>query len=149
MLIALVTACSEGEKEYIYKECNTYDQTDSCDDTCWKTGIISFKTSESLDSVMKTVISNYKKESSTIDNCKIFDDETFECKTLDMTYRDNIYSYKIILSNGKFSEKETGGFIRLSEDSHITISKRNSFKCGIKVTTIKRISDFLGFKKTP
>ena len=78
MLIASGSAYSNG-KEYTHETCKSEHEANSCDN-CKVIGKVSFKVSKSLGSVMKTVtFSDGRNKSSIINNCKIFDDETFQC----------------------------------------------------------------------
>ena len=96
-LIASASAYSGG-KEYTFKICDKgKDKCDECKDIEKK---VTFKVSKSLGSVMRTVLKkDGTSKSSTIDNCKIFDDETFECETY-FAYSD----FHFILSNGKWEQ---------------------------------------------
>ncbi len=128
MLIASGNAYSGG-KEYSYKNCG--DELKDCD-KCKQVGKVTFKVSKSLSSVMETksIFHNGKINSDVIDNCKIFDDDTFECKTISEWEVKNSHLNEIlILSNGNW-------------ESYYTIhGKIFSKKCG---TEIK--SDFNLFK---
>jgi hypothetical protein len=112
LLIASGIAYSGG-KEYTYKNCDK--GKNNCDESKDSGKKISFKVSKSLGSVMRTFTRNdgYSK-SYTIDNCKVFDDETFECKSItEPVFGDGWFvggrSDIWILSNGKWEhtiEKE-------------------------------------------
>ncbi|MGZ8945969.1 MAG: hypothetical protein ACXW1W_11160 [Methylococcaceae bacterium] len=69
-----------GEKEYLLKICKSLGDAQDCEQ-CEVQGKISFKVSKSLSSVMATVKDKDESASFVINNCKIFDDETFECET--------------------------------------------------------------------
>ena len=121
-----------SEKEYTIKSCISLGrEKDDCQ-LCEEVGKVSFKVSKSLSSVMetKTIFHNGKIISNVIDNCKIFDDDTFECKTISEWEVKNSHLKEIlILSNGKW-------------ESYQTIhGKKFSKRCG---TEIK--SDFNLFK---
>ena len=98
MLIASGSVYSSG-KEYTLKTCMNDMITPDCSKCGEVKGKISFKVSKSLNSVMKDIV-RYDgfEESKVVDNCKIFDDETFECKKTD-----NKVEIIDILSNGKWS----------------------------------------------
>lgn len=105
MLIASGNVYS-GSKEYTLKHCD--EGIKNCDECKGDGSKVSFKVSKSLGSVMQTVIQkDGTSGSSTIDNCKIFDEDTFECELISEPYlykdrsSDGMSSRKI-LSNGKF-----------------------------------------------
>ena len=96
MLISLVTACSDAEKEYTLKTCKNELDANRCNDKCEVTGKVSFKVSKSLTSVMEV----YKLNDTTIspivrDNCKIFDEDSFSCDN-------DLFNQTISLSDGKY-----------------------------------------------
>lgn len=98
MLIASGSAYSDG-KEYTLKTCMNDMITPDCSKCGEVKGKISFKVSKSLNSVMKDIVRYDGSQTSTVvDNCKIFDDETFECKKTN-----NNSEIIDILSNGKWS----------------------------------------------
>lgn len=71
-----------GEKEYLYKTCKSLSDAQDCEKCeVEEDAKISFKVSKSLGSVMATVKDKDESASFVINNCKIFDDETFECET--------------------------------------------------------------------
>lgn len=104
MLIASESAYSEG-KEYTIKKCKNVTVTDveGCD-KCKVVGKISFKISKSQDSVMTNIVLDTGKKISEVkENCKIFDEETFECKTtneIDGTKMN--LTFRMMLSNEKW-----------------------------------------------
>ena len=112
MLVASGNVYS-GEKEYTYLDCDEGKEDGA------KDGVkVSFKVSKPLGSVMKTIIRKDGKSSSTIDNCKIFDEDTFECETIDKGYVSRDYvnggsSERLILSNGEWKQTNTKGRSRL------------------------------------
>lgn len=108
MLIALVTACSDGEKEYTLKTCKNElaaITVNRCDDKCEVMGKVSFKVSKSLASVMEVYKLNDGKISPIVrDNCKIFDEDTFSCDN-------DLYNQTISLSDGKYIFTDTSTFL--------------------------------------
>jgi hypothetical protein len=128
MLVASGTAYS-GEKEYTYKRC----------DKGKEDGVkISFKVSKSLGSVMKTIIRKDGKSSSTIDNCKIFDEDTFECETTTKAFVSRDYaaagsSERLILSNGEWEQTNTIGMVRIGSK---VIEETNYSYCGKEIKSI-------------
>lgn len=134
ILIASGTVYS-GEKEYTYKSC--HEGKTNCNECKIEEGKISYKVSKSLRSVMKTYI---KKDgtidwSGTIDNCKIFDEDTFECETIFETGGTGS-SIREVLSNGKWEWMTRYG-AHMSEGKMVKESV--SYTCG---TEIKNIFNF-------
>ena len=132
MLVASGTAYS-GEKEYTYKRC------DKGKEYVAKDGAkISFKVSKSLGSVMKTIIRKDGKSSSTIDNCKIFDEDTFECETTTKAFVSRNYasagsSERFILSNGEWEATNNIGMARHGNEMYEGI---NYSYCGKEIKSI-------------
>ena len=128
MLIASESAYSEG-KEYTHKICDK--GITNCDECkiskISKLSKISFKVSKSLGSVMQTLIKNDGTidRSNTIDNCKIFDEDTFECETIYETGGTGS-SIRAVLSNGKW-ERMTR-YNRYGEINH--------YSCGTEIRSI-------------
>ena len=95
-----------GEKEYTFKSCKGVTDINSCD-KCKVVGKISFKISKYQDSVLKnmTVLDTGQKGSVVEENCKIFDDETFECKKKidgNLSGMKTETTFRLMLSNGKW-----------------------------------------------
>lgn len=137
MLIASGSVYSSG-KEYTHETCKSEQEANSCD-KCKVIGKVSFKVSKSLGSVMKTVtFSDGRNKSSTINNCKIFDDETFECdasKEAILTQETSYFgkSDLFILANGKWTN-----IVKMEEG---TIGKEKyeamySYRCGTEIKNI-------------
>ena len=121
MLVASGSAYS-GEKEYTLKDCKNELDANRCDDKCEILGKVSFKTSKSLNSVMEnyTISNPYETASEAIENCKIFDENTFSCKN-EHKLTINVET----LSNGKYFSK--------SSWKH---SDSESFWCGTEIKSI-------------
>ncbi len=147
MLVTSGTANS-GEKEYSYNNCNKLRPIDiyqiaTCEKCDLLNKTISFKISKSQDSIMKTITDkDGHKTSSTIRNCKIFDEETFECETIkEETRHKTLIKYgiedKFILANGRWSSYYIDKGTDFNYESIILSSIRSS--CGKE---LKSISNF-------
>ena len=112
MLVVSETAYSNG-KEYSYSNCNKVtggfsgfvNEISTCEQCKLLNKTISFKISKTQDSVMTIVTDkDGHKTSSVIKNCKVFDEETFECKTtfneIDGTKMN--LTFRMMLSNEKW-----------------------------------------------
>ena len=82
MLVTSVTACSESEKVYSFKTCESKSiDSDDCD-KC-KTSLdvkVKYKVNKSTSSVLQTITQrDGTSKTTTIDGCTILDDESFEC----------------------------------------------------------------------
>ena len=123
LIVCLILIASASayysEKEYTRKKCDEgKNNCNECEDTGDK---ISFKVSKSLHSVMITVIKkDGTKRSSTIDNCKIFDEDTFECETENELI---LLFEHLILSNGEWH-------------SRTSFEKHNIHYCGTEIKSI-------------
>jgi hypothetical protein len=118
ILIASESAYSGG-KEYTYKICD--EGKNNCNECEDKGDKISFKVSKSLASVMRTVIKkDGTKRSSTMDNCKIFDEDTFDCETEKERI---LLSHHLILSNGEWHYRSSLG-------------EHNSHSCGTEIKSV-------------
>ena len=137
LLVASGTAYS-GDKEYSSKSC--YEGKNNCNE-CKETKVskVSFKVSKSLGSVMKTEIKkDGTKKSSTIDNCKIFDEDTFECETISkafvsIDYANGGASSRFILSNGEWEETNWYGIVRFGSKVD---EETNYFSCGKEIKSV-------------
>ena len=147
LIVGLILIASgnvySGEKEYTSKTCVGKNNCNECNET--KVSKVSFKVSKSLGSVMRTEIKrDGTKSSSTIDNCKIFDEDNFECKTtveafvVRDDYANEGTSYRFILSNGEWEETNWFGRVRIGSKVGEEI---NYFSCG------KEIKSFFNFFK--
>ena len=127
-----------SEKEYTIKSCISLGrEKDDCQ-LCEEVGKVSFKVSKSLGSVMKTIIRKDGKSSSTIDNCKIFDEDTFECETISKAFfyrdiADEGSSSRFILSNGGWDNTIRKGRIRFGSEVN---KPTNSYHCGKEIKSI-------------
>jgi hypothetical protein len=100
LLAIAATQAFAGEKEYTIRRCAEHTATlESCD-KCkeYENAKVSFKVSKDLKSIMKIYTKPDKTTyESVIDDCKIFDENTFECKTETAAeYRyglNNVYNY--------------------------------------------------------
>jgi hypothetical protein len=126
-----------GEKEYTYKSCA--EGKNNCNECKESENKVSFKVSKSLGSVMKTLIrKDGTKKSRTLDNCKIFDEDTFECETISKAFVSRDYatggsSSRFILSNGGWEETNRNGMYRI--ESKVT-EETNFYKCGKEIKSI-------------
>ena len=104
LLAILATQAYAGEKEYTLRYCD--DSAKKLQDCtkCKKDNVkIIFIVSKELKSVMETTIDldlDGDSKSSIENNCKIFDKNTFECKT-----ENNAQTNMLTVSNGKFETK--------------------------------------------
>jgi hypothetical protein len=138
LLAITATQAYAGEKEYSYKKCSNLEDIYSCEKCTELDGDkISFKVNKEINSVMKI---HTKKDGSihtnVFENCKIFDDNNFECKT-ELTEKEII--------TRSFSDKEltvTNGKWQNSTETHINQYKIDHFyyNCG---TEIKNVLTFL------
>ena len=109
LIVGLILIASgnvySGEKEYTIKRCKDVTDVARCD-KCKVIGKISFKISKSQDSVMKTTVLDTGEKFSVVEeNCKIFDDETFECKTTidgEISGTKMKTTFRMMLSNRKW-----------------------------------------------
>ena len=137
LILVISGTAYSGEKEYTYKSC--YGGKNNCNE-CEDDGTkISFKVSKSLGSVMQTIsLKDGSKHSSTIDNCKIFDEDTFECETISKAFfyrdiADEGSSSRFILSNGGWENTIRKGRIRFGSE---VIKPTNSYHCGKEIKSI-------------
>ena len=82
MLIALVTACSESEKVYSFKTCESKSiDSDDCDKCKTSQEVkVKYKVNKSTSSVLQTIIQrDGTSKTTTIYGCTILDDEYFRC----------------------------------------------------------------------
>jgi hypothetical protein len=126
-----------GEKEYTVKYCD--EGKNNCNE-CKGTGMtVSFKVSKSIGSVMQTVIKkDGTSKSSVIDNCKIFDEDAFECETINDAYfhQDTAStgtSDRIIFSNGKWEKIIRIGTFRNDREVFREI---NTYSCGTEIKSV-------------
>ncbi len=132
-------------KEYSYYNCNkvmsgysgyVY-EISTCEQCQLLNKTISFKISKSQDSIMKTITDkDGHKTSSIINNCKIFDEETFECETVkEETRNKTLIKYgiedKFILANGRWSSYYWDKGTDFNHESIILVSTHSS--CGIEI----------------
>ncbi|MBV5301134.1 MAG: hypothetical protein J0649_05040 [Methylococcales bacterium] len=150
MLVVSETAYSNG-KEYSYSNCNKVtggfsgfvNEISTCEQCKLLNKTISFKISKTQDSVMTIVTDkDGHKTSSVIKNCKVFDEETFECETVkEETRNKTLIKYgienKFILENGQWSSYYTDKGTDFNNESIILYSTDSS--CGKE---IKSISNF-------
>jgi hypothetical protein len=100
-----------SEKEYLLKRCKDFQGATKCDDEkCEIFGKISFKVNKQLNSVMATITINADNtiHPDIINNCKVFDDETFYCESTGDGAYDNKFGFSTgsdtthILDHGKY-----------------------------------------------
>ena len=141
MLVASGSAYSGG-KEYSVYNCEKQGDAETCDGCELITGLksVSFKVSKSLGSIMSTYTLNDNRiKSRTINNCKVFDDESVDCETIDKSVfidKNSIYVkrlYKFILANGKWSsiQEMDPDFFNGKKIDHPTLSS-----CGTEIKSI-------------
>lgn len=84
MLIASVTACSESEKVYSFKTCESKSiDSDDCDKCKTSQEVkVKYKVNKSTSSVLQTIIQrDGTSKTTTIYGCTILDDEYFTCRS--------------------------------------------------------------------
>lgn len=110
LMMIISGAAYSGAKEYTIRICKNVTNHSNCNDTCKVVGKINFKISKSQDSVMKNMIFDTGQIESMVEgNCKIFDEETFECKDSsdgDISGIKIKLRTRLMLSNGKWIMKD-------------------------------------------
>ena len=105
LMLIVSGAAHSGGKEYTLKNCANPKDNPNCSECGEVKGKASFKVNKSISSVMKDIVryDNGKEVSSVIDNCKIFDNETFECVKIEKISPIIEMEAIDVLSNGKWS----------------------------------------------
>jgi hypothetical protein len=130
-----------GDKEYTVRSC-TSEELYNCDKCEEKSNLtVSFKVSKQLKSVMKINKRNDGKSSSTvIENCKIFDENNFECKeeTEAVIFNDAEADFgrdqTLTTSNGKWelTKNEWGR----KSSMRLKVLPKNSYSCGYEIKNV-------------
>jgi hypothetical protein len=158
LLAITATQAIAGDKEYTVKACEVlvgpYFRTNDCNNCKEIEGAKkSFKVSQQLNSVMQiSTKSDGSTHSSVIENCKIFDENNFQCLTKkEATYLKNFFDLgmidKLVVSNGKWeSTFLTGGYYAGKYGSDLKkgekITKEGEFDIFVCGYEIKNVFNF-------
>ena len=152
LLAITATQAIAGDKEYTVKACEVlvgpYFRTNDCNNCKEIEGAKkSFKVSQQLNSVMQiSTKSDGSTHSSVIENCKIFDENNFQCLTeQEATYLKDFFDLgmidKLVVSNGKWESTfilkgmHNGKYGKnLKKGEHVTPEgKSQSYSCGYEI----------------
>jgi hypothetical protein len=157
LLAIAATQAIAGEKEYTVSRCEVKAKTFGiydCNKCNEEIGAkITFKASKELNSVMQIYTSkDGTNKSSVIENCKIFDENNFQCLTKkEATYLKNFFDLgmidKLVVSNGKWeSTFLTGGYYAGKYGSDLKkgekITKEGEFDIFVCGYEIKNVFNF-------
>jgi hypothetical protein len=153
LLAITATQAIAGDKEYTVKACEVlvgpYFRTNDCNNCKEIEGAKkSFKVSQQLNSVMQiSTKSDGSTHSSVIENCKIFDENNFKCKTETEGYFIKGISSslgilsELVVSNGKWEDTNImRGNIdetkKLKKGEKVTPDKSQSYNCGYEIKNV-------------
>jgi hypothetical protein len=154
LLAITATQAYAGEKEYTVRHCEFLigwyaDRINDCNNCKEMEGHkLSFKVSKQLNSVMKiSTKSDGSTHSSVIENCKIFDENNFKCKTETEGYFIKGISSslgilsELVVSNGKWEDTNImRGNIdetkKLKKGEKVTPDKSQSYSCGYEIKNV-------------
>jgi hypothetical protein len=152
-LAIAATQTFAGEKEYTFRGCDYIDgwyadvKRDCNDCKVVEGAKKAFKVSKELNSVMQININaDGTSKSSVIENCKIFDENNFQCLTeQEATYLKDFFDLgmidKLVVSNGKWESTfilkgmHNGKYGKnLKKGEHVTPEgKSQSYSCGYEI----------------
>ena len=147
MLIALVTACSESEKVYSLKTCESKSiDSDNCDKCKISQEVkVKYKVNKSTSSVLQTIIQrDGTSKTTTIDGCTILDDESFECSREERgcggietpyfsTMKNDLY-----LSDDKWEQTYSLNILQGSPNKQDDVHK-HTYSCGTEIVSISNL----------
>ena len=153
LLAIAATQAFAGEKEYTFRHCESLDgwyanRINDCSKCKEVDGEkISFKASKQLNSVMEiSTRADGISKSSVIENCKIFDENNFQCTTeTEAIYSKDFFDYgkldELVVSNGKWENAyiQKGRIDKtkkLQKGEKVIPDKFQSYDCGYEIKNV-------------